>query len=223
MAKIVVVDQSPETAQRSGRYLCEEGYDVSTADNAAAALELLASRRPDLLLLDLALPDQGAVDLCRQVKSDPELRQTEIVLTDGQCTSEGLRQAMAAGADDYLIEPFSKDMLLAHVRTVLRAKTDQETIGRMNRHLEARIAAHRLAETTAAVLQQCLDLLVEATGAHLDVLDADFNLRYVDPQWRAALGDYHGKPCHEYFPGRYAAAGRVAGGRGPANRPARGQ
>jgi DNA-binding response OmpR family regulator len=205
MVKIVLVDHSPETAQRSGRYLCEEGYDVSTADNVAAAMELLAAQRPDLLLLDLALPDRAALDLCRQLKSDPNLRQIEIVLSESRCASDDVREGMAAGADDYLIEPSSKEMLLARVRSVLRARTDQETIGRMNRHLEARIVAHRQAEATAAALQQYLQIVLEASGAHLDVLDADFNLRYVDPQWSAALGDYHGKQCHEYFPGRYAA------------------
>ena len=205
MVKIAVVDHSPETAQRWGRYLCEEGYDVSVAHTAAAALELVAAERPDLVLLSLAMPDRAALDLCRQLKSDPRLRQIDIVLAEGRCASDDVREGMAAGADDYLVEPSSKEMLLARVGSVLRARTERETIARMNWHLEARIVAHREAEATAGALQQYLQLLLGATAAHLDVLDADFNLRYVDPQWHAALGDYHGKQCHEYFPGRYAA------------------
>jgi DNA-binding response OmpR family regulator len=205
MVKIAVVDHSPETAQRWGRYLCEEGYDVSVAHGTAAALELVAAERPDLVLLSLALPDRAALDLCRQLKSDPDLRQIEVVLAEGRCTSDDLREGMAAGADDYLIEPSSKEMLLAGVGSALRARMARETVARMNRHLEARIVAHRAAEAAAAALQQYLQVLLGASGTHLDVLDADFNLCYVDPQWRAALGDYHGKQCHEYFPGRYAA------------------
>jgi len=205
MVKIAVVDHSSETAQQWGRYLCEEGYDVSVALGTAAALELVAAERPDLVLLSLALPDRAALDLCHRLKSDPQLGQIEIVLAEGRCASDDVREGMAAGADDYVIEPCSKEMLLAGVGSVLRARTARETIARMNRHLEARIVAHREAEAAAGALQQYLQLLLGASGAHLDVLDADFNLRYVDPQWRAALGDYHGKQCQEYFPGRYAA------------------
>jgi DNA-binding response OmpR family regulator len=205
MAKIIVIADLLETAERSGRYLWEEGYEVSTAASGAAALEMLAAERPDLVLLDLDMPELEVLDLCRRLKADPQLRDIAIVLAEGRWPSEDIRQGMGAGADDYVVEPSSREMLLARVQSVLRKKTDQDTIGRMNRHLEARIVAHQEAEARAGAFEQYLRLVVDATGARLAVIDADFKLRYVDPPRRAALGDYHGKTCAEYFPGRYAA------------------
>jgi DNA-binding response OmpR family regulator len=204
MTRIIVVDHSPETARLAGGYLCDEGYDVSTADNAGAAMALLTARQADLLLLDAAMPDGVALDLCRQLKSHAELRQVEIILTESRCATDDIRAGLAAGARDYLLDPSNKDMLLGRVKKVLQAAADHETIARMNRHMEALLAAQRQTEASL-VLQQYLRTLLQASGARLVVFDADFRLRYVDPQWRAVLGDGDGKLCHEYFHGRYAA------------------
>ncbi|MGD0897667.1 MAG: response regulator [Thermoguttaceae bacterium] len=208
MAKIVVIANSPETAQRSARYLNEEGYDASTTTSGVLAMEVLAAESPDLVLLDLALPDHQALDLCRRLKSDPQLCEIAVVLGGAVSQSDDVRQGMADGADDYLIGPSSKELLLARVRSVLRARTDRDTIARMNRHLEARIAAHKATEEAAAAMEQYVRLFVAVVGARLHVVDADSNLRYVDPHLRSALGDYHGKTCDGYFPGGYAARER---------------
>ncbi len=204
MVSIVVVDHVPETAERWCRYLCEEGYEVAAAHGAAAALEVLAAEQPELVLVDLALPAEEVSDFCRHLKSDPQWQDVAVVLAEGELQSGALREGMAAGADDYVVEPCNKEILLGRVRSVLRARTDRDTITRMNRHMAARIEAQEAAEAARAALDLYLRHFVEHSGSHLDVVDAQLKLRYVDPAWRAVLGDYHGKTHEEYFPGRYA-------------------
>ena len=109
-ARILVVDDEPEILRALQPLLAARGYAVTTAASGEAALAALQRQRPDLMLLDLGLPDMPGLELCRLVRAESSI--PIIILT----VREQERDKVAAldqGADDYLTKPFGAEELLA--------------------------------------------------------------------------------------------------------------
>src|SRR5262249_42598799 len=103
------------------RILRKAGFNIIEASGGAEALALIREQRPELVLLDIHLPDMSGLDVCRTVKSDPELSRTLIVqLSATAISNSDWAQALEMGADAYLSEPVDAPVLLATVRSQLR-------------------------------------------------------------------------------------------------------
>ncbi len=116
---VLVVDAEPTISEIVSRYLERAGYDTRTAADGAEALELIASVRPDLVVLDLMMPGIDGLEVLRRVRERPASRTAVILLTARGEESDriiGLR----LGADDYVVKPFSPAELVARVDAVLR-------------------------------------------------------------------------------------------------------
>lgn len=114
---IVVADDDQQMLRLLSRILELEGFDVAVVTDGRSALQLLEERRPDLLILDIIMPGLSGfevLDLVRQRWNIPVIMLT--VITD----VDSLRQALAAGADDYVTKPFSPRELVARIRAKLR-------------------------------------------------------------------------------------------------------
>jgi two-component system KDP operon response regulator KdpE len=118
-ARILVVDDEPEITRALRSILTAHGFDPVLAASAAEGLDLLQRRRPDLLLLDLVLPDQSGLDVTRTIRQDLGLDLPIIVLS-AHGEEEGKVQALDLGADDFLTKPFGVNELLARMRAALR-------------------------------------------------------------------------------------------------------
>lgn len=116
-ARILVVDDEPGIARAVRMNLRRHGYDVQTAETAAAALAEYQRWRPDLLLLDLGLPDADGASVIREVR---ERASTPIIVLSVREAERDKVAALDAGADDYLTKPFGVDELLARVCVALR-------------------------------------------------------------------------------------------------------
>lgn len=101
--------------------LTQEGYSVATAQDGAAALKAAAARTPDLVLLDVMLPHIDGFEVCRQLRADPALRKTRIVMVTARGRDNEIAHGMALGADAFLTKPFSTRELMDTVRTLLAA------------------------------------------------------------------------------------------------------
>ena len=123
-ARIVVVDDDPGIRRTLARNLGGHGYDVRSADTGAAALDLAARFQPDLVLLDLGLPDMDGTAVIEQIRSRTS---TPIVVLSVRGAERDKVKALELGADDYLTKPFGIDELLARVKVAIRhaARTRQ--------------------------------------------------------------------------------------------------
>lgn len=118
MATVLVVDDEDYILKLLHIALTKAGYDVLTASNGEEGYELARSAHPDLILLDVNMPDISGVAVCKLLKSDPQTRDIEVLLMTGGCLSE--EQAKKAGARKLLRKPFSIKTLLECIRSLLK-------------------------------------------------------------------------------------------------------
>jgi two-component system, OmpR family, phosphate regulon response regulator PhoB len=120
MARILVVEDEGDIRQILAYNLGQAGHEVLTADRGATALDLAQKERPDLVLLDLMLPDISGLDVCRQLKSDPRLREIPVMMLTARSEEIDRVVGFELGADDYVVKPFSVRELILRVQAVLR-------------------------------------------------------------------------------------------------------
>lgn len=116
---ILVVDDDPEIRRVLQRGLAYEGYTVELAADGQTALVLARQTPPDLVILDLRLPDLDGVEVCRRLRAGDDVPILMLTARDGVSDKVA---GLDAGADDYLVKPFVMDELLARVRALLRRK-----------------------------------------------------------------------------------------------------
>ncbi len=117
MARILIVDDEPNIIGTVSPLLRARGYDVVSATSGRAALEALASHTPDLMVLDLGLPDMDGVEVCKLARETSSL---PILVLSARGAEGDKVAALDAGADDYVTKPFGAEELLARVRAALR-------------------------------------------------------------------------------------------------------
>ncbi|MBQ1044203.1 MULTISPECIES: response regulator [unclassified Micromonospora] len=117
MTRILVVDDEPQILRALRINLRARGYDVEVADSGAAALKAAAGHPPDLVVLDLGLPDLDGTEVIRGLRGWTGV---PIIVLSGRAGSEDKVAALDAGADDYVTKPFGVDELLARIRAVTR-------------------------------------------------------------------------------------------------------
>lgn len=115
--KILVVDDEPNILSTIAPLLRTQGYEVSTAMSGRAAIETVEHEKPDLIVLDLGLPDIDGADVCRTVR---ETMSVPIVILSARGAEGEKVRALDLGADDYVTKPFGSDELLARIRAALR-------------------------------------------------------------------------------------------------------
>ena len=121
--KILIVEDDPQIAALLRAMLMRNGYTVVDVRDGRAALNARAIDRPDLILLDLGLPDHDGLDLIAPLRGQPE---TRLIVVSARNATEQKVAALDLGADDYVTKPFDREELLARVRASLRAKLASE-------------------------------------------------------------------------------------------------
>src|SRR5262249_23597689 len=119
---VLVVDDVQQNIQVVGTMLREAGYSIMPATNGPAALQRVQKKLPDLILLDLMMPEMDGLEVCRRLKADPVTQQIPIIFLTASNEMSHLVQGFQAGAVDYVTKPFNPPELLARVRTHLELK-----------------------------------------------------------------------------------------------------
>jgi two-component system alkaline phosphatase synthesis response regulator PhoP len=127
MIKILVIDDESNIVRLVGDYLRQAGYQVLTASNAETGIHILRHDSPDLLVLDLGLPDRDGWDLTRLVRSDRQLANLPIIMLTARVDDSDRIIGLELGADDYITKPFNPREVVARVRAVLRRTTSGST------------------------------------------------------------------------------------------------
>lgn len=126
-AEILVVDDEPAVAELLARFLIREGYTVVIARSGKEALERVQQQKPDLILLDVMMPEMDGFETCQRLKDDRQTALIPITMLTGRDDYEYRRRGIESGADDFLSKPFEQNILRARIRSQLRLKrlTDQ--------------------------------------------------------------------------------------------------
>jgi len=118
--RILVVDDAKEVVRLVRAYLEKAGYDVFVAYDGETALHTLRKEKPDLLVLDLMLPDRDGWDITRLIRSDAHLASTPIIMLTARVEDTDKIVGLEMGADDYITKPFNPREVVARVRALLR-------------------------------------------------------------------------------------------------------
>lgn len=118
--RIHIIDDEPDMVKIATDLLESDGYTVTSSTHPKDGLKKVRATPPDLLLLDIRLPDMDGFQVCKELKSDPKTNHFPIVMISVKSDETDVVVGLEMGADDYISKPFRKKELLARVRTVLR-------------------------------------------------------------------------------------------------------
>jgi adenylate cyclase len=179
---ILVVDDIAENVDIVTMRLAVHGYEVAIARNGREALERAYQLRPDLILLDVMMPEIDGIEVTRRLKADEAMRAIPILLLTARSSNEDVVAGLDAGGDDYITKPFEQTTLVARVRSLLRIKSLYDTVERqatelagLNRDLEARVERQVKELERARALQRFLppqlaDMII-AEGSDAGILE----------------------------------------------------
>lgn len=170
--RVLVVDDEPSILEIITFMLENEGYIVANAATGSAALEKVVSFRPDLILLDVMLPETDGIEVARNLKNNFRTRHIPIIMVSAKRDIEDKVLGMEIGADDYVTKPFSREELLARVKMVLRRTRDQ-----LDRNPLTGLPGNIYIEVETRKLMK--------SGEH-------FNMLYVDIDNFKPFNDYYG-------------------------------
>jgi CheY-like chemotaxis protein len=126
--KILIVDDDLNSLGAYSRILELADYEVLSATTGEECLQIARAEHPDLILLDVRLPDLDGLEVCRQIKADPDIAQAAVInITGLRISEDDEAEGIEAGADAYLSKPVHLRTLLAHVQSLLRARQAEAT------------------------------------------------------------------------------------------------
>jgi len=164
---ILVVDDQPINVQLLKRKLERGGLQVTTANNGLEALEQVKAKRPDLILLDLMMPDMDGIEVCQRLQASSETRSIPVIFVTARTTKESKLEGLNVGAVDFITKPIDLDETVARVQTQLRFAA----INRENLELQRRLEESRRAATIGAVAQGIAHNLNNLLGVVIGYLD----------------------------------------------------
>jgi two-component system sensor histidine kinase UhpB len=139
--RILVVDDDPLLLRLTSRVLRSVGYEVLEAFTGMDGLRLAKETNPDLILLDVVLPDIDGIEVCRRIRADPETAGIYLIMLSGiLITSDSQAEGLETGADEYIARPLSNRELLARVRTVVRLQQAEKALQAAHDQLEVKVA-----------------------------------------------------------------------------------
>jgi two-component system cell cycle response regulator len=160
-SRILVADDDPDILQSVSMVLTAQGYDVGTARGGVQLMHELAARTPDLLLLDVVMPDLDGYDLLARIKNDERYRDIPVLMVSSQSPEEATERTLNLGAADYIKKPFKPRELLARVQAQLRMRHTLRTTRDALKNAEADLARAR---NEAEVRRKLVDILHQVTG-----------------------------------------------------------
>ncbi len=194
---ILVVDDDPRNRKLLEEYLLAAGYDVRVAPDGRTALALASEQPPDLVLLDVMMPDLSGLEVCQKFKNDPRTRLCQVVLVTALDGTPHRVEGLDTGADDYIAKPVRREEFMAKVRSMLRARgllaeleAARETLALRNAKLEE---LEGLKETLTQTLVHDLKNPLAAVLGNLELMErkADESVLHLVRRSKAAAWRMH--------------------------------
>lgn len=201
---ILVVDDDPRNVKLLETLLHAEGYATLVARNGNEALAVTAAQQPDLILLDVMMPDMGGFEAVARLKADPLTRPVPVIMLTALDDRESKLRALQAGAEEFLSKPIDRADLTIRVRNLLRLKEYGDFLANHNRILDKQVRertaqleeAHR---DTVFTLVRAAEHKDEETGHHVRRISyyckALAEAMKLSPEFHEAI--YHASPMHD--------------------------
>lgn len=118
--KILVVDDEPDVTNLLEYALKSKGFTVEAVNNPTASIGLARTFLPDLVILDVMMPEINGIQICRMLRADPQLKRVPVIFLTAKAEEDDRIQGLETGADDYVSKPFSTKELILRVQSILR-------------------------------------------------------------------------------------------------------
>lgn len=191
--KVLVVDDDPDILLGTSRIVESEGFEVYQADSGGEALHQARVHHPDLILLDVVLPDQDGFSICEQIKKDADLQDAFVLLVSGKkIAPDDQASGLSIGADGYITRPFVKNEFIARLNSLLRIQQTQKQIKQS---------------------EQWLQTTLKSIGDGVIATDASGAVIFMNPMAEKITGwrfdDATGRSCNEIFRIRNDETGEI--------------
>jgi PAS domain S-box-containing protein len=198
---LLVVDDDLFLRQAMDAFLTREGYEVRCAPNGQTALLFAGKDPPDLILLDIRLPDMDGFQVCRRLKGDPQTSNIPVIFISGLDDVSDKVKGFEAGGVDYITKSFQRGELLARVETHLALRRLQKQIEAQNAQLQQEISKSRQAEVKIKQAAEEWETTFNSIKDPVSVHDKDFGIVKVNKAFAEASGmkaeELIGKKCYE--------------------------
>jgi two-component system phosphate regulon response regulator PhoB len=187
MERVLIVDDDPDIQQLVRYNLSQAGFEVSTAETGRVALDLVQRHPPDLIILDLMLPDVDGMEVCRTLRQRENSRRIPVVMLTARGDEIDRVIGFELGADDYVMKPFSPRELVLRVKSIFRRMKDERTDMLRSGDIQIYPARRQcfVSDDSVVLTAKEFDLLQELMRAHGNVLTRDV---LMDKVW-----GYHGE------------------------------
>ncbi|HBW57504.1 MAG TPA: GGDEF domain-containing response regulator [Oscillatoriales bacterium UBA8482] len=155
---ILIIDDNPENLRLLSRMLIRRGYEVRQALNGMIALRAIEIQRPDIVLLDIMMPQMDGYEVCKQIKNNPETADIPVIFLSALDEVQNKIKGFAVGGSDYITKPFQFDEVLVRVQNQLSLQFARQRIVKLNRELEQRVKerTQELEDVHAQLLKKAL-------------------------------------------------------------------
>jgi len=174
VSKILVVDDQPINVQLLKRKLEREGLAVVAAYTGLEAIDLVEREKPDLILLDVMMPDMDGIEVCQRLQSREQTRSIPIIFITARSTKESKLEGLGVGAVDYITKPIDLDETLARVQTQLRFVAINRQLVDLTRRLEEARRAATIGAITQGIAHNLNNLLGVVIG-YLDLVQVYYD------------------------------------------------
>jgi len=160
---ILIVDDIPDNIELLSNILDVAGYEISFANNGRKAIEVVEFQAPDLILLDISMPEMDGYEVCKYLKTKEQYKDIPIIFLTALTDIENIIQGFIVGGQDYVTKPFNSEELLARVQTHLELKQRREEIARyaeklLHLNTELELLNHKLNEQKISIEQKNKDI-----------------------------------------------------------------
>ena len=177
MDKILVVDDIEENIELIKLFLTNSNYEVITTNNGKTAIEMAQTLSPDLIILDVMLPDIDGYEVCRRLKSDNNTEYISILIVTVHRSIDNRIKALEAGADDFITKPFDHITLLSKIKSLLRIKHLSDQLKQKYAELQEK---NKQIEQQLEMAKQIQHSLIQE--ANFSVNDVKFTSKYMPAQ-----------------------------------------
>lgn len=167
--RLLIVDDTPQNLQVLGSILRQQGYQLNVAQHGRQALEVAFKTPPDLILLDVMMPEMDGFEACRHLKEDPRTREIPIIFLTAKTGAEDIVQGFELGGVDYVAKPFNPAELLKRVQTHLELKAARERI----QELATKLSHYLPPPVYASLFSGERDARIESQRRFLTIFFAD--------------------------------------------------
>ena len=161
-ATILIVEDNPKNVQVLGTILMDAKYRVAVAQQGTLVFKLLPKVKPDLILLDIMMPEMDGYEVCRRLKADPESRHYPVIFLTAKTETDDIVKGFEVGGADFITKPFRAKELLARVQTHVALTRLQQSLQRKNEELEEAMAKIKTLSGLLPICAWCKKIQTDA-------------------------------------------------------------